>query len=123
MRTAPNQWKCRPHACRRGLNNKTTLAGQRIDAREVRTLVKIASLATPTSVVCVIGAAVLACHDMFDVNRRGGRCKVWQVAVFTTRAGALTNELTKRRHCGSFARLRSARAFACRMAMKSMVWT
>lgn len=64
---------------------------------------------------------MLLCDDVFDVERRGGRSFIRQVTIFAPLSGAGADELSQRSFHRAFAdRLRTARAFAWRTAMKSM---
>ena len=60
------------------------LARFRVDAGEIRALVKIAVDASQTEILLVVGAPVLARADVFDVKRSQRGIFLVQSAIFTT---------------------------------------
>ncbi len=85
---------------------------------------QIATMAAPTPVSTVITATMLLRDDVFNVEQGRRRGIVRQMTVLAPTVGPLADELAKRAIHQIFSpeRLRSARAFACRMEMKSMAW-
>jgi hypothetical protein len=74
--------------------------------------------------VQVVGAVVLLGNYVLKVEtgRRGGEIR--KMAILTSTFGPVTDNLAKRsEHQVSAERLRSARALACRIAMKSIACT
>src|SRR5712692_10073675 len=91
---------------------------------QVRPLMKVASVAAPTAIVEVLGTAVLLFNNVLHVESRGGGGVSGEVAVLTPIVCQLADQLAKGPcHQASLERLRRARALACKIAMKSMVWT
>lgn len=83
------------------MEERSHLTGLRINACEVRTLVKITLRARKREVVEIVRAAMLASNNVFDVENET-REFLWQAVVLATESGALTDELAFRRvhHAG-----------------------
>jgi hypothetical protein len=69
---------------------------ERVAAAQIRSLVEIASVATPAAIFDVVGAAVLPGDHVFDVKSGGGNREVGKAAVFTTPAGPFADKLAKK---------------------------
>ena len=107
-----------------GIEETHHVIGQRVAAAQVWSLMEVASVAAPTAVVGIVRAAVLLGEYVFNVEIGPWRGEVGEVAILTPTAGPFADKLAKGLcHQASAERLRSARALAWRMAMKSMVWT
>src|SRR5262245_60876393 len=85
---------------------------------------EVASMATPAAVVGTVGAAVMLGDAGFKLECRRRRGEVGKMTILTTTAGPFADKLALRL-CHSLLpeRLRKIRALACKMAMKSMMWT
>src|SRR5581483_6733438 len=71
-------------------------AGQWIAAAEVWTLVEIAAVATPATVIRIIGSAVLPGDDVLCMELGQRRAATWQVAVLAALPGSCADQLAKR---------------------------
>jgi hypothetical protein len=82
------------------------------------------TMAAPAAIVGIVGAPVLLGKDVFNVEGGRWRGEVGEVTILAPTTGPFADKLAKGPcHQTVAVRLRSDRAFACRMAMKSMVWT
>src|SRR5262249_52359567 len=85
------------------------VARQRIDAREIRPLVGVASPARPGQIALVVVVEMLLRDDMLDMERQEQRGWLRQLAVFAAVAGAAADKFTNLRvHFRSRAGLDSA---------------
>jgi hypothetical protein len=81
-------------------------------------------MAAPTAILGIVAATVLFGKHVLDMESGRRRGEIGKVAILPTTTGALANKLAKGPFRHAWAeRSRSARALACRIAMKSMVWT
>ena len=96
---------------------------QRVAPAQVRSLMEVAPMATPAPIALIVRTIVLDRDDVFDVKRARRDGKIGKAAVLAPTVGALANELAERRLHEVVEDRSRARAFAWRMAMKSMVWT
>jgi hypothetical protein len=96
------------------------LSCERIHAAQIWSFLEIAPLATPTTVVRGIAAAMLSGDHVLDMKGCGS-CRFREMAILATMARPLANELAKRpSHPFPGGFFRKARALACKIAMKSM---
>ncbi len=81
-------------------------------------------MATPAAIGSSVHAAVLLGNNVLDVKHSGLNGGVRETAILTPAPGPFADALAKRLlHRPFEARFRKARAFAWRMAMKSMAAT
>ena len=104
-----------------GIEEPNDVTGLWVSAAQVRALVQVAPMTAPTSIGISIRPAVLLGDNVLDMEKSRGGGTIGEVTVFAPPTGPLAHELAKRAiHRASAVRLSRARAFAWRMAMKSM---
>jgi hypothetical protein len=84
-----------------------------ISTAQVWPLVEVAAVAAPAAVLRSIGAAVLSCDDMLDMETRRRSSGIRKVAVFAAPTGPLADDLAKGPfHEAAVDRFSKARALA-----------
>ena len=107
-----------------GIEKAHDFSRQRVSAAQVRASVQVAPMAAPASVVKGIRPAVLLGENVFDVESGRSSGPIREVTVLALPTSPFADELAKgATHQASAERLRRARAFAWRIAMKSMAQT
>lgn len=104
------------------MEERDHVAVKRVAAAKIRALLEVAPVAAPAAVLGQIRTAVLPGDDVLDVEGRYRYRPIRKVTVFAAAAGPFSNDLAERlSHRGAADCFRRARAFACRMAMTSIV--
>ena len=100
------------------------VAAFRIEAREIGAFVRVASVASQREVGRIVIAAVLSGNDVLNLERRKGEVLLFEQTVLAAIAGPAMDKLPDRcvdHTCG--AGVRSVRAFACKMPIRSIAST
>jgi hypothetical protein len=106
------------------IKKSDNVVGERVFSGQIRPLPQVASVTTPRSILRVVGAAVLLGNHVLDVEGGCGGGEVGEMAILTPMIGPFPDQMAKGPwHQASAERLRSPRALACKIAMKSIVWT
>src|SRR5262249_40646862 len=103
-------------------HNDCTCVG--VNARKIGALMSVASVAGQGKVGRMVIATMLARNDVLNVEPRKGEVLLLEQTILAAMAGAVTDKVTNRcihQCCGRLARM--ARAFACKIPMRSIAST
>jgi hypothetical protein len=106
-----------------GIKEPNDLSGDRIATAQIRAFMEIAAMTAPTPVGRRIASAVLLRREVFNVKTSGRHRGVRNMAILTPAPGPLAHALPQASHAGVATRFNKARAFACKIAIKSKAWT
>jgi hypothetical protein len=104
------------------MEEQRDIAGQWIPTSQVWSLLEVAVVATPTAVRGAVATPMLLRDDVLDMEGCRHCSAIGKMAILAPLTGPVSNELSQGpSHQEAADRFKRARAFAWRMAMKSMV--